>query len=167
MDNRINKDITGCQSVRLIGENGEQLGIQKISDAMNAAYELGLDLVEVSPNASPPVCKIMNFGKHKYEETKKRQEARRSQSIGKLKELRLKPNISGHDLSTKVSQIREFLEKKNKVRVECYFKGREITMMGSGNALLSKVFEQLSDVATFDQQIKSEGHKVAMVLVPK
>jgi len=161
-----NKEIR-AKEVRVIDPDGNQLGVIPIQEALRAAMESGLDLVEVSPNAKPPVCKIMDYGKYKYELTKKQQEAKKKQSTFQLKEIKIRPKTSDHDLQVKMGHIRKFLGKKDKVRVTVVFRGREITLSDRGRELLSQVAETVSDISAVEQFPKFEGRTMIMVLAPK
>lgn len=151
----------------MIDPDGNQLGVIPTQEALRAAMEFGLDLVEVSPNANPPVCKIMDYGKYKYELTKKQQEAKKKQSTFQLKEIKIRPKTGDHDLQVKTGHIRKFLEKKDKVRVTVVFRGREITLSDRGRELLSQVAETVSDISAVEQFPKFEGRTMIMVLAPK
>lgn len=151
----------------MIDPDGNQLGVIPTQEALKAAMEFGLDLVEVSPNAKPPVCKIMDYGKYKYELTKKQQEAKKKQSTFQLKEIKIRPKTGDHDLQVKMGHIRKFLGKKDKVRVTVVFRGREITLSDRGRELLSQVAETVSDISTVEQFPKFEGRTMIMVLAPK
>ena len=151
----------------MIDPEGNQLGILALHQALASAGDFGLDLVEVSPNASPPVCKIMDYGRFKYEETKKRQEAKKKQSTFQLKEIKVRPKTGEHDLMTKMGHIKKFLAKKNKVKVTCVFRGREIALSGLGREVLQQVAEELDDIATVEQMPKFEGRSMFMILGPK
>lgn len=129
--------------------------------------DFGLDLVEVSPNANPPVCKIMDYGKYRYELTKKQQEAKKKQSSSQLKEIKIRPKTGDHDLQVKTGHIKKFLEKKDKVRVTVIFRGREITLSERGKELLGQIAESVSDIAMVEQLPKFEGRTMVMVLAPK
>ncbi len=131
------------------------------------AGDHGLDLVEVSPNANPPVCKIMDYGRFKYETDKKKQEAKKRQSTFQVKEIKVRPKTGDHDLETKVGHIRKFLDKKNKVKVTCVFRGREITLSSLGRELLKRIAEETEDVAAVEQMPKFEGRSMFIVLAPK
>jgi translation initiation factor IF-3 len=161
-----NKEIR-AKEVRVIDPDGNQLGVIPTQEALRAAMEFGLDLVEVSPNAKPPVCKIMDYGKYKYELTKKQQEAKKKQSTFQLKEIKIRPKTSDHDLQVKIGHIRKFLGKKDKVRVTVVFRGREITLSDRGRELLSQVAETVSDISAVEQFPKFEGRTMIMVLAPK
>lgn len=129
--------------------------------------EFGLDLVEVSPNAKPPVCKIMDYGRYKYEQTKKQQEARKKQTTFQLKEIKVRPKTGDHDLQTKLGHIRKFLERKDKVKVTVMFRGREIALSNRGRELLEQIATEVEDVAAVEQYPKFEGRTMMMVLTPK
>lgn len=129
--------------------------------------EHGLDLVEVSPNANPPVCKIMDYGRYKYQQTKKQQEAKKKQSTFQVKEIKVRPKTSDHDLSTKIGHMKRFLEKKDKVKVTVMFRGREIALSKKGLELLERIAEETSDMAAIEQEPKFEGRTLMMVLAPK
>jgi len=161
-----NKEIR-VKEVRVIDPDGNQLGIIPTQEALRAAMEFGLDLVEVSPNAKPPVCKIMDYGKYKYELTKKQQEAKKKQSTFQLKEIKIRPKTGDHDLQVKMGHIRKFLGKKDKVRVTVVFRGREITLSDRGRELLGQVAETVSDISAVEQFPKFEGRTMIMVLAPK
>ncbi|MDF1593036.1 MAG: translation initiation factor IF-3 [Desulfobacterales bacterium] len=156
-----------AKEIRVIDPDGNQLGVIPTQEALKAAMEFGLDLVEVSPNAKPPVCKIMDYGKYKYELTKKQQEAKKKQSTFQLKEIKIRPKTGDHDLQVKMGHIRKFLEKKDKVRVTVIFRGREITLSDRGRELLSQVAETVSDISAVEQFPKFEGRTMIMVLAPK
>lgn len=153
--------------MRVIDPDGNQLGVLSIEDALAAAQEVGMDLVEISPNADPPVCKIMDFGRYKYEQTKKQHEAKKKQASFQVKEIKVRPKTSDHDLDVKVSHIVRFLEKKDKVKVSLLFRGREITLSHLGKEVLEKVVEKTKDVAVVEQEPKMEGRTMMMVLAPK
>ena len=155
------------KEVRVIDADGNQLGILPIEAALNSAQEAGLDLVEVSPNAEPPVCKIMDFGRYKYELTKKQHEAKKKQTSFQVKEIKVRPKTSDHDLDVKVNHILRFLEKKDKVKVSLQFRGREITLSHLGKEVFDKVVEKTKDVAVVEQEPKMEGRTMMMVLAPK
>jgi translation initiation factor IF-3 len=154
--------------VRLISADGKQLGIQSIQDAMRAAEEAGLDLVEVAPNSDPPVCRIMDYGKFKYEASKKGKEAKKKSRSSQLKEIKLRPNTEEHDLGFKIKNLRKFLEKKDRVKVTVFFRGREMSFIHVGVDLLNRVAEAVSDIGTLDQVPTREArNKVTMVIFPK
>ena len=162
----INRDIR-AREVRVIDPEGNQLGVVPIEEALTAAAGFGLDLVEVSPNAAPPVCKIMDYGRYKYEQTKKKQEAKRKQSTFQVKEIKVRPKTGDHDLMTKVGHIRKFLGRKDKVKVTVVFRGREITLSDRGRQLLQRIATELEEIAVVEQYPKFEGRTMMMVLSPK
>ena len=153
--------------MRVIDPDGNQVGILAINEALAAAMEFGLDLVEVSPNAKPPVCKIMDYGRYKYEQTKKQQEARKKQTTFQLKEIKVRPKTGDHDLQTKLGHIRKFLERKDKVKVTVMFRGREIALSNRGRELLEQIATEVEDIAAVEQYPKFEGRTMMMVLTPK
>jgi translation initiation factor IF-3 len=155
------------REVRVIDPDGNQLGVVPTEKALATAVEFGLDLVEVSPTANPPVCKIMDYGRYKYEQTKKRQEAKKKQSAFQLKEIKVRPKTGDHDLMTKIGHIRKFIDKKDKVKVTVVFRGREITLSFLGREVLAKIVEEIQDVAIVEQEPKFEGRTLMMVLAPK
>ncbi len=142
------------------------MGIVSVSEAMDAAYEQGLDLVEVASSANPPVCKIMDFGKFKYEREKKRREARKKQKTTQLKELKMSPNIEEHDVQVRVRQARKFLENEDKVKITIMFRGREIVHSDIGRELLHNIRRQLQDVSRVEKTPSMEGRNMIMVLAP-
>jgi len=151
----------------VIDPDGNQVGVISKREALNAAAEFGLDLVEISPNANPPVCKIMDYGRYKYEQTKKKQEAKKKQTTFQIKEIKVRPKTEDHDLQTKLAHIRKFLEKKDKVKVTVVFRGREIKLSDRGRELLKKIAEETSEIAVVEQHPKFEGRLMIMVLSPK
>ena len=155
------------KEVRLIGEDGEQLGIVSSRDALKMAEEAGLDLVKIAPTAKPPVCKIVDYGKYKYEQVRKEKEAKKKQKTIDVKEVRLSPNIDKNDLNTKINQARKFLSKGDKVKVTLRFRGRELAHVNSSKVILEEFAEQLSDVAVVDKQPKFEGRSMIMFLTEK
>ncbi|MCW7755172.1 translation initiation factor IF-3 [Desulfobotulus sp. H1] len=163
---RINRNIR-AKEVRVIDPDGEQLGIMPVPKALDIAAGLALDLVEVSPQAKPPVCKIMDYGRFKYELTKKQQEARKKQTVVQLKEVKVRPKTGDHDLETKLKNIRKFIEKRNKVKVTVMFRGREITMSDRGRSVLESIIAEVEDVAVVESTPKFEGRTMMMILVPK
>jgi translation initiation factor IF-3 len=162
----INQQIR-AKEVRVIDPEGKQVGIIPTSQALAAATEFGLDLVEVSPLAKPPVCKIMDYGRYKYEQTKKQQEAKKKQSTFQLKEIKVRPKTGEHDLQTKVGHIKKFIARKDKVKVTVMFRGREITLSNLGRELLDKIAEAVADIASVEQPPKFEGRTMVMVLSPR
>ena len=151
----------------MINSEGEQVGIIPIKEALEAAAEVGLDLVEVSPNANPPVCKIMDYGRYRYEQTKKKHEAKKKQSTFQLKEIKVRPKTGEHDLQVKIGHIKKFIGKKDKVKVSVIFRGREITLSELGRAVLQKVIDETEEIAMVEQEPKFEGRILVMVLAPK
>lgn len=162
----INKNIR-AKEVRVIDPDGEQLGVVPTYKALAIAGDHGLDLVEVSPNANPPVCKIMDYGRYKYEQTKKQQEAKKKQSTFQVKEIKIRPKTGEHDLNTKLNHIRRFIDKKDKVKVTVIFRGREITLSNRGRELLKLIAERAEEFASVEQSPKFEGRSMTMVLAPK
>jgi translation initiation factor IF-3 len=136
-------------------------------EALDQAAEFGLDLVEVSPNANPPVCKIMDYGRYRYEQTKKRQEAKKKQSTFQVKEIKVRPKTGEHDLQVKIGHIKKFIGRRDKVKVTVIFRGREITLSKLGMAVLEKVAAETEDFALVEQAPKFEGRTLAMILGPK
>ena len=155
------------KEIRLIGENVEQLGIMSARDAMKMAKEAELDLVKIAPAAKPPVCKIIDYGKYRYEQARKEKEAKKKQKTIEVKEVRLSPNIDVNDLNTKVGAARKFIEKGNKVKVTLRFRGREMAHMQSSKHILDDFAEQLKDVASVDKPPKIEGRNMTMFLTEK
>ena len=153
--------------VRLIGETGEQLGIMSARDAYLRAQDAGLDLVIISPNAKPPVCKIVDYGRFRYEQARREKEARKKQHIVEIKEIRMSPNISENDLNTKIGAARKFLSKGDKVKVTLRFRGREMAHMQNSRHILDEIAETLSDVAVIEKAAKVEGRNMTMVLSEK
>jgi len=162
---RINDRIRVPQ-IRVIDDEGEQLGVLPTADGLRRAQEAGLDLVEVAPNAAPPVCRIMDFGKFKYEKSKKAKEAKKKQHIVHLKEIKLHPKTDDHDYHFKMEHARKFLLKGDRVKATLVFRGREITHIDFGKKILIKMTEDLSDIATVDQQAKMEGRNMVSIFVP-
>ena len=151
----------------MIGKDGEQLGIMSSKEAYALAVEAGLDLLRIAPQAKPPVCKIMDYGKFRYEQSRKEKAARKKQKTVELKEVRLSPNIDVNDLNTKSNAARKFLTKGDKVKVTFRFRGREITHMNSSKHILDEFAEALSDIAVIEKQPKQEGRSMTMVLAEK
>ena len=165
-DLMINEQIRD-KEIRLIGENGQQLGVMSPREAMAMAEEAGLDLVKVAPTANPPVCKIVDYGKYKYEQLRKEKEAKKKQRIIEIKEIRLTPNIDTNDLNTKVNAARKFLSKGDKVKITMRFRGREMAHMNSSKHILDDFAQSLSDVATVEKEPKIEGRSMTMFLTEK
>lgn len=155
------------KEVRLIGENGEQLGIMSSKEAQKLAREAELDLVKIAPMAKPPVCKIIDYGKYRYELARKEKEAKKKQKVIEIKEVRLSPNIEENDLNTKVSAARKFIQKGNKVKVTLRFRGREMSHMNNSKHILEDFAEKLSDIAVVDKPSKIEGRSLVMFLSEK
>ena len=165
-DLMINEQIRD-REVRVIGEDGEQLGVMSSREAMRLAEEAGLDLVKIAPTAKPPVCKIVDYGKFKYEQTRKEKEAKKKQKTIDVKEIRLSPNIDTNDLNTKVNAARKFLTKGDKVKVTLRFRGREMAHMANSKHILDDVAQQLSDIAVVEKAPKVEGRSMTMFLTEK
>lgn len=155
------------REVRLIGVNGEQLGIMSARDAMRKAEEAELDLVKIAPTAKPPVCKIIDYGKYRYELARKEKEAKKKQKVVEVKEIRMSPNIESNDLNTKMNAAKKFLEKGNKVKITLRFRGREMAHMQSSRHILDDFAESLVDVAVIEKAPKVEGRSISMVLTEK
>ena len=155
------------KEVRVIGENGEQLGIMSSRDAYAMAKEAELDLIKIAPTAKPPVCKIADFGKFRYEQIRREKEAKKKQKITEVKEVRLTPNIDDNDLNTKANQARKFLEHGDKVKATLKFRGREMAHMQSGKEILDAFAKLLEDIATVDKAAKLEGRNMTMFLTQK
>ena len=165
---RVNRAIKAAQ-VRVIGDDGSQIGIVSIRDALELAEEQGLDLVEVAPNAKPPVCKIIDYGKFRYERTRRARNARKKQHTVEVKEIRLRPKIDDHDYEFKMRNARKFLKARNKVKVSVLFRGREKSHSERGQELLERMADDLSDVAMIEQEPQMDGRSMIliMVLAPK
>ena len=155
------------REVRLIGENGELIGIMSAKEAYKLAQEAELDLVKIAPTAKPPVCKIIDYGKYKYELARKEKEAKMNQKVIVIKEVRLSPNIEDNDLNTKVSAAKKFLEKGNKVKVTLRFRGREMAHMASSKHILDDFAKMLEEVAVVEKPAKVEGRSMTLVLAQK
>ena len=155
------------KEVRLISENGEQMGIMSARDAYKLAQEAGLDLVKIAPTAKPPVCKIIDYGKYRYEMIRKEKEAKKKQRVIEVKEVRLSPNIDTNDLNTKASAARKFISKGDKVKVTLRFRGREMAHMQSSKYILDEFAEKLSDIAVVEKAPKVEGRSMTMFLAEK
>ena len=155
------------REVRLIGEDGEQLGIMSSREAMKLAAEANLDLVKIAPTAKPPVCKIIDYGKYKYEQTRKEKEAKKKQKTVEVKEVRLSPNIDTNDLNTKVNNAKKFIGKGNKVKVTLRFRGREMAHMSKTKYILDDFAEKLADIAAVDKPAKVEGRSIVLFLSAK
>ena len=155
------------KEIRLIGENGEQLGIMSAREAMKLAEEAELDLVKIAPTAKPPVCKIIDYGKYRYELARKEKEARKKQKVVEIKEIRLSPNIDSNDLNTKMNAAKKFLSKGDKVKITLRFRGREMAHVQSSKQILDVFSERMADVAVVDKAPKMEGRSMTMFLTEK
>ncbi len=155
------------REVRLIGPDGEQVGVVSSREAQKIADEAGLDLVKIAPNAKPPVCKVIDYGKYRYELARKEKDAKKKQKTVELKEIRLSPNIDTNDLNTKMNAARKFLSKGNKVKVTLRFRGREMAHMNSSKHILDDIAESLSDIAVVEKAPKVEGRSIGLVLAEK
>lgn len=155
------------KEVRVIGEEGQQLGIMSSRDAMKLAKDAGLDLVKIAPTAKPPVCKIVDYGKFRYEQARREKEAKKKQKVIEVKELRLSPNIDTNDLNTKVNNARKFLEKGDKVKVTLRFRGREMAHVQKTKQILDVFAEKMADVAVVEKAPKMEGRQMMMFLAEK
>jgi len=164
-DIRYNRYIR-AREVRLIGPNGENGGVVDTRDAQQKATEFGLDLVEISPNAEPPVCRIMDYGKHKYEIDKRKKDAKKKQSVVKVKEVKFHANVEEHDYATKMRHARDFLEDGNRVKCTLWFRGRENTHTEIGFELYKRIQEEISDIAYAEQAPKLAGKNLSMLLSP-
>ena len=162
----INEHITAKQ-VRLIDANNENRGIVTIREALAIAEEEGLDLIEISPQATPPVCKVLDFGKYRYEQQKRKAEAKKNQKVVEIKELKLRPMIDTHDYEVKVKQATKFLEQGNKVKFTMRFKGRELSANDMGKQVLSKLLEDLANISKVDSEMKLDGRQMTMILAPQ
>ena len=163
---QLNEEIRD-KEIRLIGDTGEQLGIMSAAEALNIAEERGLDLVKISPQAQPPVCKLMNYGKFKFEQSKREKEAKKNQHVVEIKEIRMSPGIDVGDFNTKLKNAQKFLADGNRVKVSVRFRGREMAHTEIGRDLLTKFAEQCAEVATMDKAAKMEGRSMTMFLSPK
>lgn len=151
----------------MIGLDGEQLGIVPLKKALDLAAEVELDLVEVAPNATPPVCKIMDYGKFKYQQSKRSQEAKKKQTVIQVKEVKVRPKTDEHDLQVKIRHIRRFLGQKDKAKVTIVFRGREIAYTDQGMKILERIEQELKDDVVIEQHPKMEGRNMVMILAPK
>ncbi len=160
---RVNREIYAAK-VRVIAEDGSILGEMTVPEAVRMAEDRGLDLIEVAPNAKPPTCKIMDYGKYKYEQKKKTQASRKNQTQTKVKEIQLRPNTETHDLNTKLKASRQFLEDGDKVKINLKFRGREMAYVDMGRKMLEKCIDNLKDLAIIESPIQSEGKQMFMIL---
>ena len=156
-----------AKEVQLIGDSGEKLGVVSLREALEKAESVKLDLVLVSPQANPPVCKIMNYGKYKFEQAKKEKEAKKKQKTIEIKEIRITPNIEEHDFGFKAKNARKFIEDGNKLKITVKFKGREVNNSKLGEDVLNKFIENLSDIANVDKKPKLEGRNMFIMLSKK
>ena len=162
---RVNEQIR-LSPVRLIDTDGAQLGVVPVDEAMSRAREKGMDLVEVAPNARPPVCRIMDYGRYKYEQAKAEREARRKQHVTQMKEIKMRPNIEEHDFEFKTRHIKRFLADRDKVKVTIMFRGREMAHTENGKEVLDDVVEEIGDLAIVEQQARLEGRNMFLILAP-
>ncbi len=153
--------------VRLVDENGEQVGVVSVADALRRAEDAGLDLLEVSPNADPPVCKILDYGRFRYEAQKKKNEARKKQKVIEVKEIKMRPNIDTHDYEVKMRAINRFIDEGDKVKVTMRFRGREMVHQDLGKQVLDRVREEMEEKAKVEQFPKIEGRQMTMVMAPR
>ncbi len=156
-----------AREVRVIGANGDQIGVKSKYEALEMAKNVNLDLVCVAPNAKPPVCRIMDYGKYRYEQQKKEKEARKKQKVINVKEVRLSPSIEEHDFNTKLRNARKFLEKGDKVKAAIRFRGRAITHSQIGRDVLERLAKECEDIAAIETRPKMEGRSMFLILVPK
>ena len=163
---QLNEDIRDSE-IRLIGSNGEQLGIMSAAQAQRIADEQGLDLVKISPQATPPVCKLMDYGKFRFEQGKREKEAKKNQHVVEIKEIRMSPGIDVGDFNTKLKNAQKFLADGNRVKVSVRFRGREMAHTDIGKDLLVRFAEQCAEVATLDKEPKLEGRSMSIFLSPK
>jgi len=154
-------------SVRVIDMEGKQLGVISMADALMEAAKVGLDLVEVSPTAVPPVCRIMDYGKFRYQQSKKVQVSKKSQTVIQVKEIRIRPKTEAHDLDVKIKHVIKFLEQHNKVKISMMFRGREIAYTDIGRKIMENIKNTLGEACVIDQQPKLEGRSMVMILSPK
>lgn len=164
-ETNINRAIR-AREVRVVDDEGEQLGVLSINDALAAATDRGLDLVEVSPNANPPVCRIMDYGKYKYQASKRAAEAKKKQAKVEIKEVKMRPKTEEHDFQYKLKNARKFIEGGNKVKVTIMFRGREVTHPEFGTRLMEKLIEELKDVAVVEMTPRMAGRFMTMVVAP-
>ena len=162
---RINREIK-AKEVRLINYNGENMGVVSISEALHIAQEVGLDLIEISPQVTPPVCKVLDYGKYKYELQKKKNEAKKNQKVVSIKELKLRPMIETHDYEVKLKQAKKFLSQGDKVKFTMRYKGREMSANDMGKEILNKLVEDLEGICKIDAAPKMEGKQMFMIVSP-
>jgi len=164
-ETRTNSDID-CKEVRLVDDSGEMVGVVPTAEAIVKAKNIGLDLVEISPNAEPPVCKILDYGKFRYEAQRKAKDAKKKQKVIHIKEIKLRTNIGQHDYMTKMKNSRKFIESEDKVKFSIKFRGREMTHIDLGKDLLNRVIEDMSDIARVEQEPKMEGRQMILIIAP-
>lgn len=162
----MNEDIR-AREVRVIGQDGAQIGIKPTKEALKMAQDVNLDLVNVSPNAKPPVCRIMDYGKFKYQQSKREKEARKKQKVITVKEVRLSPAIEEHDFNTKLRNVQKFLKKGDKVKVSIRFRGRAITHAEIGQEVMERLAGEVTDISEIERKPKMEGRNMIMILTPK
>lgn len=162
----INENIKAKQ-VRLIDANNENRGVVSIKEALAIADDSGLDLIEISPQANPPVCKVLDYGKYRYEQQKKKNEAKKNQKVVEIKELKLRPVIETHDYEVKIKQAKKFLEQGNKVKFTMRFKGRELSANDMGQQILTQIVDDLDSCSRVDSEMKLEGRQMTMILAPQ
>lgn len=155
------------KEVRVLGENGEQLGIMSGAEALAKAKEMGLDLIKIVPKANPPVCRIVDYGKYRYEQLRREKDAKKKQKVTEVKEIRLSPNIDVNDLNTKANQARKFITKGDKVKITLRFRGREMAHLQTGREIMDGFCEKLADVASVDKAPKMEGRSLIVILTKK
>lgn len=165
-EHQVNEAIR-AREVRLVGSDGAQLGIKNIREALRLAQEAELDLVNVAPQAKPPVCRIMDYGKYRYEQSKREKEARKKQKVIQVKEIRFSPSIEEHDLQTKLRNVKKFLESGDKVKLTIRFRGREITHQDLGRAILQRMAKEVEEISEIERRPKLEGRNMIMILAPK
>ena len=164
---RANRDIRGVREVQLIDDTGQNRGVVQFPDALRMAEEAGLDLVEISPNSTPPVCKILDYGKYRFLEQKKAAEARKKQKTVEVKEIKLRPGIDDHDYDVKMRAMKSFFEEGNKVKITLRFRGREMAHTNLGLKVLDRVRTEVADIAKVEMEPNFEGRQVTMVLAPR
>lgn len=162
----MNNEIRAAQ-VRVIGQDGKQIGIMEMPKALSLAQQAGLDLVEVAPESKPPVCRIIDYGKYRYKQSKRAKEARKKQHVTHVKEIKVRPKIEDHDFQFKVKHAREFLQSGNKVKLTVVFRGREMFYVEFGQKILQRIAEELGDAAIVERETKAEGRNLVMILAPK
>ncbi len=163
---RVN-DMIDAPNIRVVGADGEMVGVVSVQEGLDIAFDAGLDLVEVSPNADPPVCKVLDYGKYKYEEQKRKNEARKKQKVIDVKEIKMRPGIDVHDYDVKIRSAKRFLDDGDKVKVTIRFRGREMAHQELGMKVLNRVREELDDLAKVEQFPKMEGRMMTMVIAPR